>query len=154
MRAIILFLTIGLLFDPSPGNAAEPPDRELIAALVEALDDPDGEVRQNVAIALANLGDQVIPALLEALQHAKPERRMGAAQALGQLRPVARSAVPNLMQALKDKDEGVRRQVSYTLSRIVRREPASVSPVSDRPLQVPPPDPTPAAPNTDQGGPR
>ncbi|MCE9532016.1 MAG: HEAT repeat domain-containing protein [Planctomycetes bacterium] len=147
MRWIIsLAALIGIGF---PVEAAEKKVDPLVAALIETLDDPDTEVRQNIAIAIANLGDSVVPALIDALADAKAERRMGAAIALGQVRPPARNAVPALVNAMKDKDESVRRHVSYALSRVVGRE----SSVSDRPVSptvpVPPPDPVPSA-----GGPR
>ena len=125
---------------------AEPPvkNQELLSVLIAALDDPDVEVRQNLALAIANLGDPAIPGLLEALSHSKPERRMGAAMALGQVRPTAKNAVPALVRALSDKDEGVRRQVSYALSRIVGRDSLQVPLTDVKPPVVPPPDPTPA----------
>jgi hypothetical protein len=125
--------------------AGAPPlsDQELITALIEALGDPSFEVRDNIAFALGNLGEAVAPKLLDALNDPMPERRQGAAMAIGRIRPGYRPAVPALMRALKDKDDGVRRQASYALSRIVSREIlTSVSP-GQPPAKVPPIDPTP-----------
>jgi HEAT repeat protein len=139
----IVVLMGGALAPAAPARAGDP---ELIAGLIAALDDPDGEVRQNVALTLANLGEEAVPALLTALTDPKPNRRAGAASALGYIRPSAKSAIPALMDALKDRDEGVRRQASYALSRMVRKAPPSVTVTADRPPDVPPPDPTPKLP--------
>ena len=130
-------------FGGSTANAESPlKDDELIAALIENLDDPDVEVRQNIAAALANLGDSAVPALIDALNHAKRERRVGAALALGIVRPAAKTAIPGLLKALKDADDGVRRQASYALSRIVGQD-FTAPPKSRQLPNVPPLDPPP-----------
>jgi HEAT repeat protein len=123
----------------------EPPlkDQELVANLIEMLDDGDPEVRQNIAIALANLGEMAVPTLIEALNHSCPERRMGAARALGLVRPTARSAIPALARTMKDKNPQVRREVSYSLSRIVGVDPQSAA-TTERLPNVPPPEPPPS----------
>lgn len=121
-------------------------EEELIAALVAALDDQDYEVRKNIASALGNLGEVAVPRLINALGHAKKERRMGAAMALGQVRPQASAAIPALLKLLKDADEGVRRDASYALSRIVVRSSSSVTPVNNYQLKAPKLDPVPAEP--------
>jgi len=141
MRLSVLF---AMLFLIPPARAADPPvvtQADLIKALVQSLDDPDGEVRQNIAIALANLGDTVVPALLTALEDPSVERRSGAAMALGQIRPAATTAIPSLIRAMKDKDEMVRRQASYSLSRMVQKGGIIVLAVPP----APPPDPFPAS---------
>ncbi len=139
-----VFALLSVAFFAARGSAAPSVDeRELIAALIESLDDPDGEVRQNIAVAIANLGEAAVPALIEALGDEKAERRAGAAAALGQIRPAAQSAIPALLKAVKDKDEIVRRHASYALSRIVGRESMPAAKVS-RP-NVPPLDPVPGS---------
>jgi len=133
----------GLCAIPARSGEAEAlSQRQLIGVLVQSLDDADGEVRQNIAIALANLGEVALPALVEALTNQSAERRMGAAMAIGQIRPAAKSAVPALVKAMKDSNEGVRRQASYSLSRMVQPEPLVFVPYSARP-KIPPVDPIP-----------
>ena len=144
------FVLLGFVYHASLTGAVPPSttalrDEEVIVALIESLDDPEGEVRLNLAAALANLGDAAVPRLIDALGDKKPERRGGAAYALSQIRPVAKSAIPALLKAIKDKDEGVRRQVSYALSRIVGRDAPQTAAV-DRPAIVPPLDPIPGGP--------
>lgn len=136
---LVSWLAAGL-----PSFAAEPqPSKEaLIPALIENLDDMDDLVRQNIAVALANLGEAAVPSLIDALSHPKAERRKGAAMALSQVRPAATSAIPALLNTMKDKDDLVRRQASYALSRIVGRD-TIVTP-AERP-KVPPLDPPPNA---------
>lgn len=136
---------------PLPKSTEEPlKDDGLIVLLIECLDDGDGEVRQNIAVALGHLGSRTVPRLIAALSHESPERRMGAAQALGHVRPPARSAIPALLKAMKDSDESVRRQVSYALSRIVDRDFLYTLPREQPP--PPPLEPPPAS--TLTGGPR
>jgi hypothetical protein len=117
---------IGLLstFQTAPPERTQ---REIIAALIEALDDEDIEVRINLANALARIGEKTTQPLIDALKHPNKERRAGAAYALAQLRPAPQDAVPALLAALKDKEEIVRRQASYALSRIVGPDSPSKS---------------------------
>jgi hypothetical protein len=130
---------------PSPFRSESPlKDEEIVAALVESLGDADGEVRQNIAVALANLGQRAVPRLIVALGDDTMERRAGAAQALGQMRPAPKSAVPALLKTMKDENELVRRHVSYALSRIVGRDN---SPAPPAPLPLPPLDPVPSSTN-------
>jgi hypothetical protein len=68
---------------------------------------------------------------------------MGAAAAIGLIRPAAKSATPALLRAMKDPDEGVRRNASYALSRITGPKLIVASSAGDRFPDVPPPDPTP-----------
>jgi HEAT repeat protein len=153
-RGLIL-LVVGLAA-PSASGAYPAPmsrepslkDEEVIVKLVESLADIDAEVRYNIATALANMGQRTVPYLIEALKSESVERRAGAAQALSMVRPSARSAVPELLKAMKDDSEMVRRQVSYALSRIVGRDAPPAPPI---PI-APPPDPTPTV--TNAGGAR
>jgi len=152
MRGGLLLLALGWFTSsawaavPSPFQPEPPPkDEEVIAALIESLADTDGEVRQNIAAALGNLGQRAVPRLIDALSDSTMERRAGAAQALSQVRPVPKAAVPALLKAMKDENELVRRHVSYALSRIVGRD-ASASVPQTAPF--PPLDPVPGPSNT------
>ena len=150
MCSEVLFFALGSLVSPvmtvpSPFRSEPPPkDDEVITALIESLGDADGEVRQNIAVALANLGQRGVPRLIEALGDDTMERRAGAAQALGQIRPVPKAAVPALLKTLKDENELVRRHVSYALSRIVGRDAAAAL---SMPVPLPPLDPVPSSTN-------
>ncbi|VTS03154.1 HEAT repeat domain-containing protein [Tuwongella immobilis] len=98
------------------------PDRKLIASLVESLTDADSEVRLHLATALSQCGPEALPPLIEALSDKLPARRGGAAYALGQMGPSAKSAIPNLVANLKDPDVIVRRQTALAISRILTPE--------------------------------
>jgi HEAT repeat protein len=80
------------------GDAAVP-------ALIDALHDPDQEVRAQAAQALARMGNRAAPAvdaLVEALNDPNEDVRRGAARALGQIGSEAEQAVPALINAIRD----------------------------------------------------
>jgi HEAT repeat protein len=99
--------------------AAQDPDDAIVRRLIGSLKDPDPEVRQNLALALAKIGPPSVEPLVVALTDPLPERRSAAAYALALIGPPARSALPALLTALDDKDVDVRRQASYAVSRLV-----------------------------------
>jgi hypothetical protein len=113
--AILVLLVVSAV----PLPAADPPADDVTRRLIAALRDPDVEVRQNLAVALAKIGPSSVELLVDALKDPAAERRSGAAYALALIGPPARSAVPALIDALSDKDVDVRRQVSYAISRLV-----------------------------------
>lgn len=118
MRLVAVIVSLCVLAAGVP--AAEPvADDVLVKRLIAALQDPDPDVRQNLATALAKIGPAAVEPLTAALADDLPERRAGAAYALGQIGPPARSALPKLLDALDDKELDVRRQASYALSRLV-----------------------------------
>jgi HEAT repeat protein len=101
-------------------SAADPPPTDaLVRRLIDALKDPDPDVRQNLAVALAKIGPAAVEPLTAALDDSLAERRAGVAYALGQIGPAAKTALPKLLDALDDKDLDVRRQASYAVSRLV-----------------------------------
>lgn len=104
---------------PTRSTAVPPVDEAIIAKLIDALDDADLDVRQNLGLALAKIGPAAVEPLIKALQDDSAERRAGAAYALGSIGSGARAALPALLNLLKDPDVAVRRQVSYAISRIV-----------------------------------
>lgn len=104
-----------------------PPDltrryQELIPKLLDALRDPDAEVRQYAALALAGLGEEVIAPLSRALEDPNKDMRSAAAYALGQMGFPAHTAIPALLRALKDEEAGVRRAAAHAISRITSRD--------------------------------
>ena len=62
----------------------------------------------------------MVPPLQEALRSSFPGVRRAAADALGQLGPVAANAVPDLRLMLNDDDPGVRIAVADALVNITR----------------------------------
>jgi hypothetical protein len=111
-----LFVTFAV---PVPSTPPDADEAAVVRRLVEALKDPDFEVRQNLALALAKIGPPSVEPLVEALKDPLPERRAAAAYALALIGPPARAALPALLKALDDKDVDVRRQASYAISRLV-----------------------------------
>lgn len=106
-----------------------PVDEMVVRRLIEGLGDTDFDVRQNLAVSLAKIGPASVEPLIEALQDKNPDRRAGAAYALGLIGSGARAALPTLLDLLKDDDVGVRRSASYAISRIVPtgRAPTAVA---------------------------
>jgi len=129
--ATSLFVLGGLAL--SAGAAPPlPSDGDLVTRLIAALKDPDADVRANLAQALAKIGPTAVEPLLGALDDGIPERRAGAALALGWIGTSAKAALPKLLELLDDKETEVRRQASQAIVRVlpVVRPPAK--PTGDR----------------------
>jgi hypothetical protein len=108
--------------------------RELIPGLLDALGDSESEVRQYAALALAGLGEEVIPHLSRALDDPNNLRRSAAAYALGQMGLAAHTAIPSLLRRLRDDDPAVRRAAAEALSRVTTANRGFEVPV----VRVPP----------------
>ncbi len=94
-----------------------------IPALITALKDPDGHVRQCAAQALGNICEEsaaVVPALVELLKDKSTDVRVFAVQSLGEYGPEAKAAIPALTRALKDPDNDVRDRATQSLDHIKR----------------------------------
>jgi HEAT repeat protein len=79
--------------------------REAMPALISALDDDDGKVRESAAHAIGQMGPDALPTLTnEMLNHEDKYVRRHAVWALGKLGPLARSALNPLCAVLKDAD--------------------------------------------------
>lgn len=74
------------------------------------------DVADNAARSLIKLGTSSIPVLVPLLRHGTPERRAGAARALGKLR--ASVAVDELIRLVDDRDEDVRMAAVHALRQI------------------------------------
>lgn len=99
-------------------------DREVVPALVAAARDADLEVRRAVVEALASLQDRrAMPVFVAALAEADVEVRRGAAQGFSQLENV-RTAPPELIRAMDDRDAEVRHSVAHALGQI--QDPGSL----------------------------
>ena len=112
--APVLMMAIAQL-NQAPANV----DESIVRRLVAALKDPELEVRQNLAFALAKIGSPSVELLKEALKDTNPDRRAGAAYALGLIGVSARVALPALIELLNDSDTAVRRQASYAIGRVI-----------------------------------
>jgi HEAT repeat protein len=78
--------------------------RDAMPALVRALDDDDGKVRESAAHAVGQMGPDALPALTAMLRHDDKYVRRHAVWALGKLGPLARPALYDLCDTLKDLD--------------------------------------------------
>jgi HEAT repeat protein len=98
---------------------------ELAACLVEALQDDDTTVVQNICNALVALGPKAVPCLIKGLTHKDKNIRSRAADALGKMGTVkeVQAALPALLKALKDKEVEVRRSASWAINQIIGRPP-------------------------------
>jgi len=78
--------------------------REAMPALVAALQDDDGKVREAAAQALGNMGPEALPTLTGMLGHRDKYVRRNAVWAMGKLGPLAKPALDDLCRVLKDAD--------------------------------------------------
>ena len=78
-----------------------------VPALIDALKDPNPDVRVQAARSLARMGDSgkaAVPILIERLHDPNEEVRQASARALGQMGAAAADAVPALIAILKSPD--------------------------------------------------
>lgn len=88
-------------------------EKTAVPLLIDALKDPDADIRRDAAWNLGNLGDErAIPALTEALKDQDDDVRFHVARNLGKFEE---PAVPFLLDALEDPDEYVRRYAAWIL---------------------------------------
>jgi hypothetical protein len=127
---LAIVLVVGGLARAAEDNPAPPQYRELVPPLVEALKDPDGEVRQAAAGALLQIGAEAVGPLVEALKDGKKDKalRANAAYLLGHLGPPAREALPALAGALKDDNPEVRRRAAFAIGSVVRSSSDAAAP--------------------------
>ncbi|CAN5324554.1 hypothetical protein BH11PLA2_BH11PLA2_01000 [soil metagenome] len=118
---LLPLLSLALFASPVPESPSLDPT--VIQKLVDGLKDPDPDVRQNLASALAKIGTSSIEPLIVALKDSNSDRRAGAAYTLGLQGEAARAALPTLLELIGDDSLDVRRQASYALSRVVPSNP-------------------------------
>jgi HEAT repeat protein len=91
-------------------------------ALTKALQDSSKSVRVAAAVALTNLltppAADDVPLLVSILKQQDPEASVFGARALAKLGKLAKAAVPDLMEATKNADAGVRREAINSLAAI------------------------------------
>ncbi len=99
-----------------------PPARAALPALRKALKDKHEPARIVAALSISRLDPSnagtVVAMVVEMLEGKDRQRRVKAAFILGQMGPVAKSAVPALKEALKDKSEYLRQTAATALEKI------------------------------------
>ena len=80
------------------GEMAKP----AIPMMIERFNEPNGEARFNMIVAVAHLGEHAVPALTEALTSQDKDIRRGACIALGKIGPPADAALPVLKTLLDE----------------------------------------------------
>jgi uncharacterized protein (TIGR03067 family) len=95
-------------------------NKDLIPPLVGALKDREDSVARTASLALGYLGAEAVPGLLEVLidKTSSPKALRNAADAMGQIGPEAKAAVPLLVDALKVDKGVVSRSAVTALGRI------------------------------------
>ena len=92
-------------------------DPRAVNALLEALKDPDKDVRETAMQALVGMHDpHMLEPLVAALKDGSPDIREKAAFGLGQLRDTR--AIAPLATAVKDQNAGVREQAVFALGQL------------------------------------
>jgi len=94
---------------------------EAVSALIEALGDPDPDVRMWSAVALERIGEEAreaVPALLVVLDDEDSYNREWAAHALGSIGLAALEGIPKLTELLIDDEPSVRSAASHAIDRI------------------------------------
>lgn len=119
-RNVALFLNIAARssFDSSrPKMNIE----RALPALIVALEDQDGRVREVTAQAIGEIGQNAaaaVPALIKLLADSEEGSRNSACVGLTGIGPAAKSALPALRKALSDPSEPVRRSAQRAIDRI------------------------------------
>lgn len=90
----------------------------VVAALVEALDDGNHDVRHFAGLTLAWIGAPAVPALVETLRRAAPPQRAAAAFALSFMGADGTAALPALREALEHPDKDLRYTARYAIQQL------------------------------------
>ena len=99
--------------------------REAIPALLQAVEDSDGDVHAAVVFALNECEPDVTLSLVRNLRYDIPSRRLGAVWSLGRLAQKPDLAIPALIESLSDTNPAVRESSAEALGRFgARAKPA------------------------------
>lgn len=91
-------------------------DSTIVTGLLEVLQkDPDERIRRWASDALSHFGQTGLTALLEGLNHGDPSSKQCAASSFQFLGASAKIAIPDLVRALGDRDDGVASSASISL---------------------------------------
>jgi HEAT repeat protein len=94
----------------------EAPAEMVAPALMAVANDPNPDVSENVVIALASLGEAIVPRVVKALE--SPDRRPLALRVLTELGPEASDAVIPLVDAIPAANPDVRAKIHFVLAAI------------------------------------
>lgn len=110
-------MKISDIFRPDKPNIDLLKEKRNIHDLIWALRYPDLDVQWHAAAALGEIGPEGVEHLLEALHKAWNKHvKLGIIEALGEIRD--NRAVPDLLKALKDKDNEIRWEAALALGEI------------------------------------
>lgn len=131
----------------TPGFPGMTDHKELIAALIDTLDDEDADVSNAVAAALGKLGQPAVSPLMTILKDKDKSAtlRAKAALALGNIGSQAQEALPVLAKALKEKDKELKKRAAGAIGAIASNPygttpvfPGTVVPFAPLPAPLPP----------------
>ena len=106
------------------------PDPSIVRPVIKmAMANADPEALDDMLDALANFGSQAIPNLIDAL--GEESVRAEAAVIIARIGPPAKSAVPALIEALKDKNPKTRSEVLFALGAIGPDAVSAVPAITD-----------------------
>jgi HEAT repeat protein len=91
----------------------------VVPAILQALELPNVDVQEEGKKLLTAIGPRAVPAITKALTSGSTNQRCKFAQALGRLGPDLSFAAPALLEAMKDKEDYVRRDAVEALKKIV-----------------------------------
>ena len=117
MQFLFRVIGFGLLLTPvlATGALAES-SLDQIPVLIKSLD--NANVRYGASVALAKLGPKAVSALRKSLASQKGDVPVWSAFTLGQIGPVAQSAVGDLIKALSSSDDVLRAAAAQALGKI------------------------------------
>jgi HEAT repeat protein len=104
----------------------KPSDPKVVNSLLDALKDPDSEVRGSAAHSIGRLkpsDPKAVNSLLEAIKDQISDVRGSAARALGDLKSSDATVTKSLINALRDKNPRVRERAVRTLEEIKSANP-------------------------------
>lgn len=101
---------------------------DIVSYLTPTIKDMNSQSRFYTAVALHNF-DSAVPSLVEMFKDKDVAMRVAAAEILGDMGPVAKDAVPDLIAALNDEDAGVCNMVKVALGKI--KDARAIKPLID-----------------------
>lgn len=135
VRSIVPFAVRHIRLSLSAADILSMSKGALPVTVVEALKDPDADIRRDAVFVLlrfAWLAEDALPALITALQDADVKVRGGAALTLSSwpayTGPMAKDAIPVLIRVLEDMDEDIRQAVIEVFRNIRPPQPQEAIP--------------------------
>jgi len=104
----------------------------VVPILLQGLKDGEAAIRFKSAVALGQLGLDVVPVLIRSAKDESPSVRAGALKALCEFGGEAQQAAPVAIDALGDKDDSVRDAAESFLELLLPPEPATIKALSSK----------------------